>query len=137
LPKNCRKKMTISWANKSQMWILLNIFLAVWIVKVKCNALYCVLNVGWFWKIGVGGRELVFEKPPLQSNFYPPKFSFVFWKREFGGKKITLQKSEFFFSKERGPLDIYFRYITDFYDILLWYIYDIYYIFYIFLWYSF
>jgi hypothetical protein len=31
----------------------------------------------------------------LQSKFFPPNFSFVFWKREFWREKFTLQQSEF------------------------------------------
>jgi hypothetical protein len=30
-----------------------------------------------------------------QVNFFPPNFSFVFWKRKFGGKKDLLGKEGF------------------------------------------
>jgi hypothetical protein len=51
------------------------------------------------------------EKPSLQSRFtllpskfFPAKFPFSKkTKEKFGGKKFTLQKSEFYFAKERGP----------------------------------
>jgi hypothetical protein len=39
----------------------------------------------------------------LQSKFFPPNFSFVFWKREFWGEKFTLQKSAFTLQKKVFP----------------------------------
>jgi hypothetical protein len=40
----------------------------------------------------------------LKSKFFPTEIPFFQnTKEKFGGKKFTLQKTEFFFAKERGP----------------------------------
>jgi hypothetical protein len=50
------------------------------------------------------------EKPSLQSRFtllrskfFPAKFPFSKDKRKIWREKIILQKSEFYFAKDRGP----------------------------------
>jgi hypothetical protein len=45
----------------------------------------------------------------LQSKFLPAKIPFSKAKEKFGGKKITWQKSEFYFTKEQGPTNTEFR----------------------------
>jgi hypothetical protein len=63
--------------------------------------------------LGLRTFEIKNRKPPLQSKFtllpskfFPAKISFSKKNEKFGGKKIALQKSEFYFAKEQGPSKI-------------------------------
>jgi hypothetical protein len=51
------------------------------------------------------GQNLLSKVNPLfwKVNFFPPKFSFPKYKRKIWREKLTLQKSEFYFAKTRGP----------------------------------
>ncbi len=46
--------------------------------------------------------SLLFPSNDLEK-FFPPKFPFPKYKRKIWREKINLQKSEFYFAKERGP----------------------------------
>jgi hypothetical protein len=68
------------------------------IIYFDCHIVYMlILRVRWQGHVNFGFWFCVSKRTSFLCKviFFPPNFSFVFWKREFRREKISLQKSGF------------------------------------------
>ncbi len=129
MPKNCRKKMTISWANKSQMWIFIEYFLSGVNRKseMQCNLLCCerwVVLKGWSRWERIGFGKTSFAKWIFTRQI----FFLYFGKGNLAGKKLLCKRVNFAFQRNEVHwifisqismtyfCDIFMLYIISFYD---------------------